>query len=570
MYFNFRVKIPDVSGKICRKSLNNSHYIHFEYDRVYDPVKKYNLPKRAVIGKECKDDTTMMYPNPNYFKYFPDAEFPEEKDAAKRSSCLKVGMYLVIRKIIKEYGLSEMISSIIPKKAGLFLDLATYSLITENNAGQYYPDYAYNHPLFTDSMKIYSDSTVSDFLSSLTVDQSAAFLNAWNKKRDHREKIYISYDSTNKDCQAGDIEIAEYGFSKSGKGDPIVNYAIAYDRNNREPLFYEDYCGSVTDIAQLQFMLEKAKGYGYQKVGFILDRGYFCKDNIAYMDECGYDFVIMVKGKKHLVNKTVLQVKGSFENDRSKTIRKFHANGTTVKQPLYADDKKDRYFHIYYSPEKYAIERSHFEMQLEKMHKEIQKMKGRKIEFPKKYLPYFEPIYYHRGKDDESFVGASEKTEEINKKLETCGYFCLITSQKMTADQALLLYKSRDESEKLFRGDKSYLGNQSFRVHTEQSMEAKIFIEFVSLIIRSRIYVSLKEECEKNDQKANYMNVSAAIRELEKIEMIRKSDGEYVQDHAVTATQRAILQAFGMDDTDVRKQIKELNDKITNKKRGNV
>lgn len=168
----------------------------------------------------------------------------------------------------------------------MFLDLATYSLITENNAGQYYPDYAYNHPLFTEGMKIYSDATVSEFLNNLTIDQSAEFLNTWNKKRDHREKIYISYDSTNKDCQAGDVDIAEYGFSKSGKGDPIVNYAIAYDRNNREPLFYEDYCGSVTDIGQLQYMLEKAKGYGYQKVGFILDRGYFCKDNIAYMDDC--------------------------------------------------------------------------------------------------------------------------------------------------------------------------------------------------------------------------------------------------------------------------------------------
>lgn len=277
--------------------------------------------------------------------------------------------------------------------------------------------------------------------------------------------------------------------------------------------------------------------------------------------------MIMVKGKKSLVNNTVLQVKGSYENDRNKTIRKFHVNGITVKQPLYADDKKDRYFHIYYSPEKYADERSYFEVQLEKIHKEIQKMKGRKNEFPKKYLPYFDPIYYNRGMDDETFVGASEKTEEINNRLQTFGYFCLITSQNMTAEQELLLYKSRDESEKLFRGDKSYLGNQSFCVHTEQALESKIFIEFVALIIRSKIYVCLKDECAKNEQKANYMNVSAAIRELEKIEMIRKSDGEYVQDHAVTATQKAILQAFDMNEADIRKQIRELNDSITNKKR---
>lgn len=38
--------------------------------------------------------------------------------------------------------------------------------------------------------------------------------------------------------------------------------------------------GSVVDISQLQFMHEKAMGYGYKKVGFILDRGYFSKENI--------------------------------------------------------------------------------------------------------------------------------------------------------------------------------------------------------------------------------------------------------------------------------------------------
>lgn len=91
------------------------------------------------------------------------------------------------------------------KETGLFLDLAAYSLISENNAAQYYPSYAYSHPLFTKQMHIYSDSKVSDFLAGLTDDQRIGFVNEWNENRDHREKIYISYDSTNKNCQAGDL-----------------------------------------------------------------------------------------------------------------------------------------------------------------------------------------------------------------------------------------------------------------------------------------------------------------------------------------------------------------------------
>ena len=70
-----------------------------------------------------------------------------------------------------------MLAELIGKDSGLFLDLAVYAIITENNAGQYYPDYAYNHPLFTDKMKMYSDSKVSDFIGIIDKSQSVEFLN---------------------------------------------------------------------------------------------------------------------------------------------------------------------------------------------------------------------------------------------------------------------------------------------------------------------------------------------------------------------------------------------------------
>ena len=130
----------------------------------------------------------------------------------------------------------------------------------------------------------------ASFLCFLALPNS----NNWNASHDHREKIYISYDSTNKNSQVGALELVEYGKPKVDMGDPIFNYAIAYDTRNAKPLFYEAYPGSVTDVSQLEYMLGEAKGYGYKNIGFILDRGYFSKDNIRMMDEYGYDFVLMV------------------------------------------------------------------------------------------------------------------------------------------------------------------------------------------------------------------------------------------------------------------------------------
>ena len=562
MYADVRVKIPTEKGKVTRKKIKGTTYIYYQLERVYDPEKKYSIPKSTTIGKGCEDDPSMMIPNEKYLMYFPEAILPEEKKGAQRSACLRVGAYMVLRKIIADYQLDETLQELIGKDGGLFLDLAVYTIIAENNAGQYYPDYAYNHPLFTDKMRLYSDSKVSDFLSKLKRSQSVAFLNRWNESRDHRERIYLSYDSTNKNCQAGDVEFAEIGHAKDDKNKPILNYSIAYDKNNREPLFYEMYPGSIVDVSQLQYMLEKTAGYGYRHVGFILDRGYFAKENIRYMDRNGYDFVIMMKGMKKLSGELIKKHRGTFEESRKCSIREYKVSGKTVKGKLFPSDEKDRYFHIYYNERKRTAEREQLEEKIDRMAAFLKNQEGKsKYECPSALCHYFEPIY-HTQDDEKTFMFAREKQNVIDSEIKLCGYFTIITSEKMSAQEAIDLYKSRDGSEKLFRGDKSYLGNRSLRVHSDESVSSKIFIEFVALILRNKLYTYLKQEMGRLDKKENFMTVPAALRELEKIEMIRQADGHYRLDHAVTATQKKVLRAFGMTERNIRHQAVGINDKL--------
>lgn len=560
MYLDFLVKIPFVQGKITRRKKKDVVYIEYEYDRIYDPVRQYTFPKRVTIGKLSETDPELMQPNQNFLKYFPDAELPETKNRTSRSSCLRVGAYFVLRKIIEEYNLVELLGGYFEQRdLGLFLDLAVYSIIAENNAAQYYPDYTYNHPLFTNGMKQYSDSTVSDFLNSVTDDQSIGFLNSWNETRNHREKIYISYDSTNKNCQAGDIEMVEFGHPKVDVGQPVFNYAVAYDTHNQEPLFYEKYPGSLNDISQLQFMLDKAFGYGYKKIGFILDRGYFSSENIQYMDKCGYSFVIMVKGMASLVNELVLEHKGTFESKRVNNIYEYGVYGKTVKHRLYAGDKKERYFHLYHSISKESAERAGIENRLNQMTLYLKKYQNKVKEFGPGFEKYFN---LHYDEKTQAFVLSEERCSVVERELDLAGYFCIITSEKMSAKEAIELYKSHDTSEKLFRGDKSYLGNKSIRVYSEESARAKIFVEVVAMILRCKMYIKLKEEMKKLEKKPNYMTVPAALKELEKIEMVRQLDNVYRLDHAVTANQKTILNAFGLDANHIKYYAFELSKEL--------
>lgn len=123
----------------------------------------------------------------------------------------------------------------------------------------------------------------------------------------------------------------------------------------------------------------------------------------------------------------------------------------------------------------------------------LAKYEGTNVAFPANIKKYFDLIYYHEGQKDQKFLYTREKTDVIDEEIRLCGYFVIVTSEKMTAEEAVRLYKSRDASEKLFRGEKSYLGNKSLRVHSQESAEAKIFIEFVALIIRNHIYTLLKD-----------------------------------------------------------------------------
>ena len=550
MYLDYLIDIPDVKGKITYRKKGNATYVYYEYDRIYDPSKQYTTVKRSTIGKLSADDPSKMRPNEKFKKYFPEVETPEEKESNGRSSCLRTGSYLVISEVVRTLGLDQkLVQAFGAKDAGKILDLAVYSVVTENNAAQYYPDYAYNHPLFTQNMKQYSDSTISDLLRSLDENQRQKFLDLWNEERNKRERIYISYDSTNKNCEAGEISMVEFGKPKVDTGAPVFNYAIGFDVNNEEPLTYEKYPGSINDVSQLQYMISKVKGYGYNNIGFILDRGYFSKENLRFLDANGFAFVIMVKGIQDFINSQVRKQKGTFENDWGKQISEFGVYGTTVKEFVYSSDTKKRYIHIYYSAAKAAGERTRFEEKIQEMQTFLDRHRDEDREFGKAFEHYF---YLHRNEKNNHLVYAEPKLDVIRAELDMCGYFAIITSEKMGAKEAIELYKSRDVSEKAFRADKSFLGNDCLRVASDEAADNKLFIGFIALIIRCKIYSLLKNKAKEMTRKPNYLTVPAAIRELEKIEITRQLDKVYRLDHAVTKTQRTILSAFGIEATRVK------------------
>ena len=537
------VIFPEGNHKITLKKIKSTTYVYFEYDRKYNPSTKHTTPLRQCIGKLSEDNPKMMLPNQYYPKYF-GMEHMADTVSCDRSCSLSAGTYIVLDKIIHDYKIDEYLKTAIPNDvyAGLFLDLVAYEIICGSNVAQHYPNYAFKHPLFTPEMNIFSDSYIGNMIENLTVDHRQSFLNLWNQARNKREKIYVSYDSTNRHSTAGDIQMVEFGKPKDGKKDiPIINQGIAYDCTFREPLFYESYPGSIVDVSMITHMVEKAVSYGYRNIGFILDRGYFAKENLFFMDLHNYDFVIMAKGKVEFIRNLIEEAMGTFELEREFLIKKFQLQGTTIKKKIFENDKRDRprFVHVYYNELVAAVERRKLEEQISRWEKELGKCLDKKV--MSSNLDGFGRYFNLKFDEQNQLVSFTANNRAIEDEKFWYGYFCIITSNEMTAEEALKLYKGRDSSEKLFMIDKSFLGNNCYRVESQSSKDTKEWIGFVAEIVRNKIYNSLMD-CQGNTQiRSNELTVPAILGELEKIEISRQLEGGYHLSYPLTKKQKIIL-----------------------------
>ena len=103
MYSNYPVMIPDRPGKITFKKRNGSEYIQYETGRKYDPVRKYNLPDRKLIGIRIPSMPEMMLPNENYYRYFKGEEpMNETQKETARNYGEKRSRFIMLRELFDQ------------------------------------------------------------------------------------------------------------------------------------------------------------------------------------------------------------------------------------------------------------------------------------------------------------------------------------------------------------------------------------------------------------------------------------------------------------------------------------
>ena len=584
MLSNVRVKRPE-GTKLFKR--NDNKYVYHVISSTYIPARKYNKDVKKCIGKLCDDDSSSMWPNENFELYYPGiiaatAILPEPPAL---SDTLRVGTYAVLRHIAKQEGLTQILENVHGvEDAGRIFDIMLYLITAQSAAFVHYEPFMRSHLM--ESCEIISDVTISKLLKeAVGEDNRHEMLRQWNKSHSSdANMIYIGYDSTNFPCE-GEISLAEFGAAKEDESRPQINLAITVSQKDTTPLDYEVYPGSIVDMSECAYMLQRMHDYGYRNVGFMFDRGYYTEPNFQYLDGKHFDFIMMAQEDTVFIRDLISEHAEKLKNDTSLFIVSHDISGITVRRVLYG---KERFFHLYYDDIKASISRRQLQSRIGALKVSLDKLVNtrlRKNACLSDYDAWFEleiseiteqkktkkQSSRSTGKDRSDdkkirvLTGYALKQEVIKKQLDSYGFFCIVASKEKDCCAVLENYRGRDNIEKFFRSIKWGMDFKTPAVHSDEAAEGKIHLMFLAGILRNRLLqISRRIKVETKNKRS--FTVPGIIDQLEMIECTRNPHNTYTRRYALTSRQKTILNALGMSDQSIDNEIISFNQKITGNK----
>ena len=143
-------------------------------------------------------------------------------------------------------------------------------------------------------------------------------------------------------------------------------------------------------------------------------------------------------------------------------------------------------------------------------------------------------------KSDKQELGytINEREDVVKEELKHKGWLIITSNHVSDAKEAISIYRAKDVVEKGFMRIKNALDLNRLRVHSDNSMQNKVFIGFIALIIMSRIHkVMLLNGLYKTMTMHQLINILASLR----VQYLKGSRILY----PLTKTQKDIFDTFG-------------------------
>ena len=516
--------------------------ITYAYESVsrWDKDKKQSRSVRTLIGR-VDVETGQVVPTDGRMKGEKAPKPPAKALAPPKYVRLFYGATYLFDAIGEKLGISEDLKQCFPDMHKELLSLAYYLILEDKNPLYRFEKWGqtHKHPCGDDIPSQRS----SEIFASISEDAMHRFFRLQGGRRAENE--YWAYDITTISSYSECLRQVQYGRSKDDNGLPQLKLALVFGEQSRLPFYCRKLAGNIPDSMTVRALLSELDIFGFKKVKLVMDRGFYKEENINGLLKDHLKFIVAVKMSLIYVRTELDKVYDElvtfehFDEDYelySMTVP--YEWPYTQARPYKGDVLKEKrrvYIQFYYNIDRATEDQKDFDRRLMGLKNEL--ISGKRVpEHEKLYKKYFDvkstPV---RG------TRATVKEDAVKEAKRYFGFFALLSNEKMNSITALALYRNKDLVEKAFGNIKERLNFRRTLVSSEQSLNGKLFVEFVALIYLSYL--------NKQMQDANLYKFHTLAGLLDKLDVIEcfEHTGRKLQVGEVLDKQRDLYVALDVE-----------------------
>ncbi len=507
---------------IIEKSVNKNIYL-YEVTSFWDSEKKQSRQKRKYLGKK---DLATGQPVRVRNQHIPHCS----RD---------YGHVYLLQKLAEEIKLTQLLKNVFPSDYQRLLALA-YFEISEAVPLYIFPYWAESTVL--EGEQPLNPKALTAFTEKIGVMESERleFSRHWVKQFKHSRALY--FDITSVSSYSKLFAYVEKGYNRDKESLAQINLGVIYAEQSQMPLYYQVYPGSIPDVSTLKNLLNYLELFELIDIVFVMDRGFYSAANLGSMAQSQIKFLLPMPRTVNvfftLLSKHMRQLSSLSSAFLFKDDVLFH-----VQVPAEINQVKLQ-AHLYFD------RRSHREQtaRLLKMILEAESV-AKKTTFQtkqeaRKYLSGL-------GKRISQFLQVTRKTGPIeicrknralSKRMATMGATIMLTNHQGLAQETIVeLYRRKDYLEKIFDALKNELDGRRLRSSSKETVEGRLFIKFISLIL----YSAVGNKMRKHDLFKCY-SIREIMYELKKIRTVEMPNGKSFLTE-VSKRQREIFNKFDVE-----------------------
>lgn len=520
---------------------NKKTGIIYAYESIsyWDKKKQQSRAKRKCIGRVDPETQKIISTRK---KQMPAVGRKKKRGPVPVISATRqfYGATYLFDRIGEDTGVIEDLKACFPDNYQQILSIAYYLILENKSPLSRFPHWSalHRHP----HGEVIPSQRSSELFASITEESRQQFFNRQGKRR--IEKEYLAYDSTSVSSYSKCLRQVRYGRNKDHDHLPQINLTLLFGQQSRLPFYYRKLAGNIPDVKMLKKLLSDMNTMGYKKTKVVMDRGFFSTANINDLYRHHIKFLIGAKISLNLVKHNLDAVRDKMRN-WTHYSQEYQLYAYSL--PITWDYVQDRpykgdtihshrrmYLHLYYSPDRALEDEKAFNNRLIEWQEELENGQLHP-DHKKQYVKYFEvkstPV---RG------TKVIAKENALSEAKRNYGYFALLSNDVKEPVEALTIYRNKDLVEKAFENLKERLNLRRTIVSSEQSLDGKLFVQFIALIFLS--YITKKMQENKLFKNHTMQDVLDSFDVIECFEM----PGQRLQVGEITKRQMGLYRKLGV------------------------